>query len=396
MFKYLARQIFWSLVKLFFFLTFMFFFIQIMMPGDFVTQFSLGCDAACREEFREQLGLNLPLWKRYFYWLGNVVTLNFGNSLRSGPVLQVLKVVVPPTLLVFLVGTVFAFIIGVWLGKVTVWSGWGLPSRLATLGGLTLFTSFPPWLAFVVTYLVQRGTGFVVMGEISGLRGGLGFQRLDRALWNSVEITPSAVIMRMILVFFVSGLAFFLLRRGLERLMKIRTPGIVFLILALVWTVAGWDLLGIEILAFDIMKKAYLPLVTFILLSFGELMLIMQASLREVKKSEYIQAARAKGLPESLVRDRHAMRNAILPVLSRLVISIPYLITGVVIIESSLQWPGMGTNMWNALYWQDIPLVMDTLLIVGVLSLLARLILDIAGAYLDPRIRHRENNIAVG
>ena len=151
--------------------------------------------------------------------------------------------------------------------------------------------------------------------------------------------------------------------------------------------VGSWYLLGFELPAFDIMKLAWIPLCTYILLTFGETMLIMQSSMEEVMKSEYISTARAKGLPDSVVRERHAARNALLPVISRLVISLPYLITGVVIIESSVDWPGMGTSMWNALYWQNMPVVMNTLLIVGVLSLIARLLLDIVTAYLDPRIR---------
>ena len=120
-------------------------------------------------------------------------------------------------------------------------------------------------------------------------------------------------------------------------------------------------------------------------------MMIMQASMDEVMRSEYINTAKAKGLPDSVVLERHAARNALLPVISRLVISLPYLITGVVIIESSTDWPGMGTKMWNALYWQDMPLVMATLLIVGVLSLIARLLLDVITAFLDPRIRYGES-----
>mgnify|MGYP006283779125 CR=1 FL=1 len=393
--KYFIKQVAWSAVKLFLFITFMFFFIQIVMPGDFITQFSLGCNAACRARMRAQLGLDLPLWKRYFHWLGQIVTLDLGNSMSGKPVIDILKGVIPPTLLVFLTGTMIAFLIGSWLGKVTAWSKWGLPSRLVTLGGLTLFTSFPPWLAWLVTYAVGRGAGFVVMGEIGGLRQ-VSFQNLDRELWQGVEIEPNAVIMKMLAIFFLSVLVFAGIKRLLEQVTKTRMQGIVFLILIPVWTVAGWDMLGIATYAFDIMRLAYLPLLTYILLSFGETMLIMQASLREVKKSEYIKTARAKGLPDSLVRDRHAVRNAILPVLSRLVISLPYLLTGVVIIESSLDWPGMGTNMWNSLYWQNMPVVMNTLLLVGILSLAARLILDILGAYLDPRIRHRESKVNIG
>ncbi|MGD8491142.1 MAG: ABC transporter permease subunit, partial [Anaerolineae bacterium] len=65
-----------------------------------------------------------------------------------------------------------------------------------------------------------------------------------------------------------------------------------------------------------------------------------------------------------------------------------YLVTGVVIIESATGWPGMGTSMWNALYWQNMPIVMATVLVVGILSLVARLLLDVIIAYMDPRIRY--------
>lgn len=113
-------------------------------------------------------------------------------------------------------------------------------------------------------------------------------------------------------------------------------------------------------LAYNLMEVAWIPIVTYVLLSFGETMLIMQNSTSEVMGSEYIKTARAKGLPDANIRERHAARNALLPVMSRLMISLPYLITGIVIIESSVGWPGMGTNMWNALYWQNIPVVMGT------------------------------------
>jgi peptide/nickel transport system permease protein len=118
----------------------------------------------------------------------------------------------------------------------------------------------------------------------------------------------------------------------------------------------------------------------------------MQSSMADVLQEEYITTAHAKGLSASTVREKHAARNAILPVLSRLVISLPYLLTGIVIIESSLGWPGMGTTLWNSLYWQDMPLVMDMLLIVGLLSLVARLVLDVLIAYLDPRIRYGQRD----
>jgi ABC-type dipeptide/oligopeptide/nickel transport system permease component len=88
-----------------------------------------------------------------------------------------------------------------------------------------------------------------------------------------------------------------------------------------------------------------------------------------------------------VIREKHASRNALLPVLSRLFISLPYLLAGIVIIEDSVNWPGMGSMMFSSLYWQDIPTVMGVLIIIGVLALVVRLFLDVLAAYLDPRIR---------
>jgi peptide/nickel transport system permease protein len=174
----------------------------------------------------------------------------------------------------------------------------------------------------------------------------------------------------------------------LDRAVGRRAPALIVLLLIAAGTIGSWYLLGIEPLALDILRLSWLPILTYTLLSFGETMLIMQSSMTEVLKEEYINTAHAKGLSPSVVREKHAARNALLPALSRLVISMPYLITGVVIIESAVGWPGMGTAMWNALYWQNMPLVMAVVLIVGVLSLVARLVLDVVIAYSDPRIRY--------
>lgn len=116
-------------------------------------------------------------------------------------------------------------------------------------------------------------------------------------------------------------------------------------------------------------------------------MLIMRTSLREQHNQEYVSVARAKGLPESIVRDKHASRNAILPVISRFIITLPFLLTGIVIIEDVLDWPGVGSTLFSSLYQQDMPVVMMLFLLVGLVTLVARLILEVVLATLDPRLR---------
>lgn len=132
-------------------------------------------------------------------------------------------------------------------------------------------------------------------------------------------------------------------------------------------------------------------MLTFILLTFGETMLIMCTSLREQQNQEYVTVARAKGLPESIVRDKHASQNAILPVVSRFIIALPFLLTGIVIIEDVLDWPGVGSALFSSLYQQDMPMVMALFLLVGLVTLVARLILEVVLATMDPRLRITES-----
>lgn len=384
--RYIFRRLALSAIKLFVFVSLMFFFIQLMMPGDFVDQFALSCNAECRERMRAQLGLDLPLWKRYLKWLSQIVRLDLGTSLTGEPVLEVFKLIIPPTMLVFVTGTILAFMIGLWLGTRTAWWKSAFASRLTTLGGLTLFTSFPPWLAWLVSYIFTGGRRFyVVRGNFGGISST--FTGLDRFLWEAFPLSPSTVAFHMMLSLLAFFAIFYTIKGLLERVTRKSLPGIIFIILTGGGAVASWYLFDFAPQAFDLFDLAWLPLLIYVLLTFGETMIIMQSSMNDVLDSEYIQTARAKGLPTATIREKHAARNALLPVLSRLVISLPYLITGVVIIESSVGWPGMGTTMWNALYWQNIPIVMDILLLVGALSLVARLVLDVLSAYLDPRIR---------
>jgi peptide/nickel transport system permease protein len=152
-----------------------------------------------------------------------------------------------------------------------------------------------------------------------------------------------------------------------------------------------WHAWGFGPQAVDLASIASIPMLTFILLTFGETMLIMRTSLREQQNQEYVTVARAKGLPESIVRDKHASRNAILPVVSRFIIALPFLLTGIVIIEDVLDWPGVGSALFSSLYQQDMPMVMALFLLVGLVTLVARLILEVVLATMDPRLRITES-----
>ena len=113
----------------------------------------------------------------------------------------------------------------------------------------------------------------------------------------------------------------------------------------------------------------------------------MRQSMLEVVRQDYIQSARAKGLSERVVIGKHALRNAMLPIVTILGLSLPGLIGGSVIVESVFAIPGMGQLMVQAVFERDYPVIMGNLVIVASLTLIANLIADLAYGMVDPRIR---------
>jgi peptide/nickel transport system permease protein len=113
----------------------------------------------------------------------------------------------------------------------------------------------------------------------------------------------------------------------------------------------------------------------------------MRGNMLEVIRQDYITTARAKGLPERTVIFKHALRNALLPVITILGLSVPGLIGGSVIFESIFAIPGMGQLFYGAVMARDYPLVMGELVIGAVLTLLGNLLADVGYALVDPRIR---------
>ena len=113
----------------------------------------------------------------------------------------------------------------------------------------------------------------------------------------------------------------------------------------------------------------------------------MRGNMLEVIRQDYITTARAKGLPERVVIFKHALRNALLPVITILGLSVPGLIGGSVIFESIFAIPGMGQLFYGAVMARDYPLVMGELVIGAVLTLMGNMLADVGYALVDPRIR---------
>lgn len=119
----------------------------------------------------------------------------------------------------------------------------------------------------------------------------------------------------------------------------------------------------------------------------------MRGSMIDVLREDYIRTARAKGLQEKTVYLKHAFRNAAIPIVTIIGLSIPFLLGGAVVVEKIFSWPGMGRLAVDAIYARDYPVVLAVNFIVGAMVVLGNLFADIGYAVLDPRITYKGRGV---
>ena len=149
----------------------------------------------------------------------------------------------------------------------------------------------------------------------------------------------------------------------------------------------NWEYLSFWKQQADFLAHLVLPILVATFGGLAGFSRYMRQSMLEVIRQDYIQSARAKGLSERVVIGKHALRNAMLPIVTVLGLSLPGLIGGSVIVESVFAIPGMGQLMVQAVFERDYPVIMGNLVIVATLTLVANLIADLAYGMVDPRIR---------
>ncbi|ACU54075.1 binding-protein-dependent transport systems inner membrane component [Acidimicrobium ferrooxidans DSM 10331] len=132
-----------------------------------------------------------------------------------------------------------------------------------------------------------------------------------------------------------------------------------------------------------------LPIANLVLVNYAGYSRFMRSSAIEALAQDFIRTARAKGLPERVVLFRHMLRNALIPVVTLIGLSIPAIFTAGLITEALFNFPGIGSDYVQALVSQDYPLALGITLLVAVLTVLGNLVADILYAVLDPRVRYR-------
>jgi peptide/nickel transport system permease protein len=272
------------------------------------------------------MGLDDPLMVRYVKWLFSFLQGDFAYSFTYGmPVRDRILAALPNTLVLASAALVVSFTMGILIGVVQAIRQNTLVDGL--LSGVTLFFYSIPsfWLALMLILIFSVGAG---------------------ALWNWPVSFP------------VSGVA---------------DPGADLF--------SPWEQFT------DRIHHLVLPTLTLSLILTGGIARYVRSSMLEVIRQDYIRTARAKGLPESRVIFRHALRNALIPVVTLFGVYFPFLLSGTVLIEYVFAWPGMGQLMVESINARDLPVVLAVTFLFGVMVVVGNLLADVLYGVVDPRIR---------
>ncbi|MBI5028929.1 MAG: ABC transporter permease [Chloroflexi bacterium] len=381
MLKYVGIRLAQIVFTFFVFITLIFFLLN-AQPGSFVGQFiDPNMTAEQRQAIAASMGLDKPVHEQYFIYLRNFFSGNLGISFSHYPrsVVDIILERAPRTLILFLSSTTLAFTIGFSLGKILAWRRGKITEYVATIGGVTLYTIFLPWFGLMMIWFFAFILGWFPIGKF-----------LDPVLWRSAPLNSEIIFGQMLTTASAIIVLLFALYLISRRLDTTRRKPVQWIGTAVV--LAGalviWVPLPQAPFALDILHHLILPIITLATVSFAGSMLLTRNSMLETLREDYIMAARAKGLSDRVVRDKHAARNAMLPVVTSFVFSLALAIDGGVITETIFSWPGMGLTLIGAVTQKDIPLAIGALMFGGTLALSAHLVADILYAYLDPRIRY--------
>jgi len=138
----------------------------------------------------------------------------------------------------------------------------------------------------------------------------------------------------------------------------------------------------------DLAWHMVLPVTSLAILSVAGFSRFMRASMLEVLHQDYVRTAKAKGLPARSVNYKHALRNAILPIVTLVALQTPQFVSGAIITEGIFSWPGMGLLAFQAALTRDYPVILGVVMLVAALTILFNILADVAYAIVDPRIRY--------
>ena len=392
--SFLARRLVWALITLVIFMTAVFFFTQVWVPYSWATQFGVGGPGAV-DAAREAAGLNRPLVERYADFMGGLATGDLGTSFGGAPVVDLIRTALPVTLTVFIVGAVIGWVVGELLGRVGTWSRHPISGGPLSVLAVLSATIFPPFLVFVLVEWLRD--------PLLGAREAIGLPTDSLELWRgAVTGQPGALspddVRWLVALALVAALVVGLLVRSYGRRHQLSWVEGLALPLAFFAVGVGIWISGLGPHALDLLYRVDISVSTgrgspalamfgIVLISFGQVLLLMRAGMEAERSEDYVLTGRAKGLTERAVRDRHVARNVLAPVLAGSFLTFPTVLAGMIIVEYELEMQGLSSVLFDAIEFQDIPVIMGVIVVLGLIGIGFRLVTDVTIAVLDPRQR---------
>tara|TARA_Y100000768_G_C23911449_1_gene650189 strand:- start:68 stop:1132 length:1065 start_codon:yes stop_codon:yes gene_type:complete len=352
----------------------MFYGINILIPGDFLTPLRLMLSQAELDALRETLGVNDPLYQRYFRWIlgvfnGEITTGGFRQ--RSGKdimstVLPTIQVLIPSFTLAFYLSRIPSIKTPISkLHKNKIFS-----DTLATL----FISLFPPIVLFLIDEKIENFYTFI-------------------AITFDLEKTPVSILtisenkFDIILLLFLFSVTLFIVQ-SLDVLLnnKIRKSGFVFSIMILFYIFLFQN----DILISDIIlnsKNAFKTIGILSIFFVGEYILINNVITQNIAREPHILTARALGYSKHKIYNKHILRNSFGPFATRLTLGLPYTIASLVIVESTTGWKGMGSVLYQSIMNQDSNAAMGLFLLLALLTAILRITISVVQVIIDPRVR---------
>ncbi len=382
MWKYISRRTIQVIITLLVYLAVTYFVLD-AQPGDITLLYmNPRFTETQRQALRIRLGLDRPVAERFVTWVGNMLRGELGDSFsESKPVVDIIKERAPRTIFLFLTAALTTFAVGYYLGRLLAWKRGSKTEYGVTVFGAVMYSIFTPWFAMLMVLIFSFQLKWFPLGKF-----------LNPVIWRGLpkDMNANLIFNRLLLTAVLVALSLLAVSLLIRKLAPHRSsrilPEVIFVVVTL--ALLAWIAYPYAYLAGDILRHLILPVLTLTLVNFSGTMLLTRTTMLETLREDYILAARAKGLPERVVRDNHAARNAMLPVFSNFIIGLPFILAGGIITETVFSWPGMGLTLLQAATNNDIPLIMGTWLFIGMLSLAAHLVADVGYVFLDPRIRY--------
>jgi peptide/nickel transport system permease protein len=327
MIGYLLRRLLGAIPLLLGILT-LIFFVMHLAPGDPTDRIFSNPNVSPEviEQMRRNLGLDQPIHVQYGRWLWSFVRGDFGYSFgQMRPINEILPTVLWNTLQLTLISLVVIFILGMLIGIVQAVRQYSIADNVLTFLALFFYSMPSFWFALML---------ILIFSLRAGQEG-----------WA--------------LQFPASGMT------GIE-----------------------YEYMGAGGKLLDRARHLFLPAVALGIGSAAGVARYMRGAMLEVIHQDFIRTARAKGLSERTVIFKHALRNALIPIITLLGLYLPFLLSGAVLVETIFAWPGMGRTIVEAILARDYPLVMATSFVIAAIVVLGNLLSDVLYAVVDPRIRN--------